>query len=181
MKILSLFLFAASTLASASVADTYVRTPNITYVIPASSPLRAGKIGEFNTVHYKGSVEITGEYTYGFADAIPEEDVEEALALTFTMDEAGAKQLPYWDRDGPERDIWIRNDKDFAQAVVSADDLARLASKEIRQVSGTVTISVRDVETTIDCDKQTTSADFVSVRGQKDPRVATNNMDLPAC
>ena len=183
MRLFSLLLLASSAVAAATAPDRTVRvSDDVEYVIPAGSPVTYRRTGEFYTVYYNGELRLTGNYSYGYVTDDPQDDGTYGdLELSFTIVEQDARQLPYWSRDHPPREIYIRNPDRFAQQVIGRTDIARLRAKEIKRVSGTATIHARNLQTTIDCDQQSTSVEFVFWQNVKNRRVASMLADQPGC
>lgn len=175
MKYCLLLALSVGIAGAAQPSDTVIKvTDEISYVIPRGSPVRYERTGEFYTVEYKGNFPLTGHYSYGYVTDNPADDATYGeLQLLFTVSPASAARLPYWQRDRPVREIYIRNPDRFVQIVVGPYNLEKLRRREIKQINGVITIVVDKFETSIDCDHQTSSAEFVSVHGKPDRKVAS--------
>jgi hypothetical protein len=144
---------AAAPAAAASEAD--VAGPGI--VVPNGSPLRLAAVTrapELNAT-FNGSVEISGTYEvqlYG-----------ESVFASLWPDEKSRKLLPNWDGWGEVDEIYIANSEEFAAAVISKEELAKLKAGRLPLIRGQATIVADQYETGIECDSTHFSARFVSL------------------
>ena len=181
MKLFWLALFVACSAAASQPLQFVHVSKEVDYVVPADSPVKFQSIGKYDTVTYAGQFLLTGRYTYGFVPDNPEEGVQNQLELTFTLSKHDAGKLPYWIRDRPIREIDIRNPDQFARKVIGQENLARLKAKKILQVSGIATIEVRGLQTTIECDHQSTSVEFVARHRTEVRKVAMLRLEESGC
>lgn len=125
--------------------------------IPAGSPLRLASVTRDaeTSATFNGRVEISGTYEvelYG----------EEVFASLWP-DPKSRVLLPHWDGREEADEIYISNPLEFAKAVVSAEELAKLKAGRLPLIRGQATIVADEYETGIECDAQHFSARFVSV------------------
>jgi hypothetical protein len=125
-------------------------------VIPTGSPLNLVSFTRDEIkVKFNGRFELTGTYEI--------ENSGEDTFVTIWPDQRSKDSLPYWhDRGGPD-EIYISNGSEFARAVASAEELAKLTAGRQPLIRGQVTIIADQYETGIECDAANFSARFVSV------------------
>jgi hypothetical protein len=132
----------------------------------AESPLRLASIAtdEYRTAKFTGQVEISGTY---------EIEIYEEISATLWPDERSRKLLPYWDGRGELEHLSIANSEEFAKAVLSAEELAKLKSGRLALIRGQASIVADQYEASlVDCDGVSYEARFVSV--QKNIELASN-------
>lgn len=175
----------SGTLIAATTRDHIVQVnQDISYVVPNTSPVRYQAAADYDTVDWSGQFELTGNYSYGYLSNDPKDDSYKQRELSFTISRQQAERLPYWQT--PKRlpaitEIQIRNPDRFADHIISAKDLERLRAREILSVDGTATIEVRNLRTTIVCDHQEDSVEFVRPHSIEGTKVALVVVDEPAC
>jgi hypothetical protein len=179
MRIAPLVLAALFSATVSASAELKIRTSKeVEFVIPADSPVRYLRTGQYDVVHYSGQFVLSGRFSYGhYTDDPKEVDWYNERFLTFEISSEDAKRLPYWTRDGAIRDIQIRNPDRFAAQIIGKTDLELLRTRKINHVSGRATILVKNVQTQVECDHQYTSVEFVSVSQLFEHRVATRASD----
>lgn len=125
-------------------------------VVPTGSPVQLASFArdEINA-KFNGRFELSGTYEI--------ENYGEDTFVTIWPDQKSKDRLPYWhDRGGPD-ELYISNGREFAQAVASKDELAKLEAGRQPLIRGQVTIIADEYETGIECDAANFSARFVSV------------------
>lgn len=156
MIVAALCFFAGPALAQDSAKPTHAVLKD-GILIPAGSPLRLVSVTRGPEVNatFNGQVEISGTYEielYG----------EEVFA-TLWPDSKSRQWLPSWDGRGDADEIYIANSMEFAKAVVSSEELAKLKAGRLPLIRGQATIIADQYETGIECDATHFSARFVSV------------------
>ena len=125
--------------------------------IPASS-LRLASFGgdPLPTARFTGRVEISGTYEVELYD--------EKISASLWPDEKSRKLLPHWDGRGEAEQLYIANSEEFAKAVLSGEELAKLRSGRLALIRGQASIVADEYEASlIDCDGTSYEARFVSV------------------
>jgi hypothetical protein len=137
----------------------------VTYVIPAGSPVGQATPKEYDVVEYEGRILVSGDYQYGYATDDPSDtDNDGEKILAFTLDQKSVSVLPYWDRDGRvANELVIDNPDDFVRALIPRDQLLRLDARKVNSIRGTASIWVDRFQTHVECDHQYDSAMFYSV------------------
>jgi hypothetical protein len=161
--IVTAMTFVASALAAGS---TKIKdNEDVTFIVPAGSPVGKAKIGEYGVVEYEGRIMVSGKYEYGYStDDSEEADNYGEKYLSFTLDKQTVAKLPYWSRDGQDtNELGLMNPEDFAKAVIPANLLARLNTRKIKSVNGTATIWIEDFQTSVECDHDNFYAKFSSL------------------
>ena len=127
-------------------------------ILQVASPLRLASVvqDDYRTAKFTGRVEISGTYEI--------EVYDNQITATLWPDERSRKLLPYWDgREEPEN-LFISNAADFAKAVLSTEELAKLWSGRLALIRGQANIIADDYEASlVDCDGTSYGARFVSV------------------
>jgi hypothetical protein len=137
----------------------------VTYVIPAGSPVGEATPKEYDIVEYEGRILVSGDYEYGYETDDPSDtDNYGEKILAFTLDQKSVALLPYWDRDGRvANELVIDNPDVFVRALIPREQLLRLESRKINSIRGTASIWVDRFQTHVECDHQYDSATFSSV------------------
>ena len=182
MKAIGLLLLLVTCVAAASDVRLVHVSKEIDFAIPAKSPVTSWKLKKYDTVEYKGQFVVSGTYEYGWLTDDPsDEDNYGFKSLTFLADPESAKLFPYWTRDKVARpELEIRNPTAFARSIISNKQLKLLNSRKINSISGNTTIWVRALRTTVECDHQINSAEFVSPMAMKTV-VSTNFAESAGC
>lgn len=126
--------------------------------IPAATSLRLASFGgdPLPTARFSGRVEISGTYEIELYD--------EEISASLWPDERSRKLLPHWDGRGEPERLYIANSDDFAAAVLSGEELAKLKSGRLGLIRGQASIVADEYEASlIDCDGTSYEARFVSV------------------
>lgn len=151
-------------------------------IIPARSPVRFDGFvkdrGEYVGARFTGRFELTGSYTWGCewdCDGSSPISERENFALLVIPDRALAARLPHWKVHDNDIRLFVSKATPFTHAVTTAQQRAALASGKLPYVKGRIAIIVDHLETSLDCDSASWSADFVATA--KPPRLAGVNED----
>lgn len=147
----------APTPASSASAQAIKAALDQGLVVPAASPLRLVSVTRGHEVNatFAGRVEISGTYEvelYG-----------EEIYASLWPDPRSRQLLPHWDQREEADKLFISNPEEFAKAVVSAEELAKLKAGRLPLIRGQATIVADEYETGIECDASHFSARFVSL------------------
>ena len=127
-------------------------------VLPAASPLRLASVAgdPLPTATFAGRVEISGAYEIELYD--------DEVSATLWPDQPSLELLPHWDGRGDAEQLYISNSTEFAKAVLSEEELAKLKSGRLPLIRGQASIVADGYEASlVECDSTSYSARFVSV------------------
>lgn len=126
--------------------------------LPAGSPLRLASVVRDRdlTATFTGRVEITGTYEI--------ELYFEEISAYLWPDKGSLELLPHWDGHGEAEQLYIANSTEFAKAVLSEEELAKLKSGRLALIRGQASIVGDKYEASLgDCEVTSYSARFVSL------------------
>lgn len=161
--------------ALAVTPDRRVETLDGVLVIPSNSPIRPTHLPTRKRDYFKfnGRFTVSGTYHYDRREYIGPKrpGTVDLIEVFFDLDKASMDQLPRL-QNGDGRSEYIEqirfdNESAFLKAVLSADDLQKMKRKQMKSLSGHVTLVLDHLGFTSDCVYLWTTAHFVSV--QKEP------------
>lgn len=126
--------------------------------LQTASPLRLAAVtkDEFRTAKFTGQIEISGIYEIELYD--------EKISATLWPDEPSRRLLPAWEGRGEVEQLYIDNPEEFAKAVLSGDEIAKLKSGRLALIRGQANIVADAYKASlVDCDSTSYEARFVSV------------------
>lgn len=159
----------------------------VDYVVPGDSPVtfvalgdRSG--GDGGVATFKGRFVLEGAYEYGYVTDDPAKDATYGqLILQFVPDPAMQRRLPQWKQRGMVDSVWFVNEKALVEAIIDPRTLAALRRGDTRSVRGHASVVVENLRLSIDCDKASYSAAFVSTE-RAHPAVASRDLaDYKGC
>lgn len=159
----ALFVAVGSSVARASPAARTIVLPDgaDTLIVPADAPVRYRSTEkDWPAVHFTGQFVLTGEFHFS---CNCDEEGDRTFQLYVVPDPDDLARLPHWRIRASDRSIGILHDRRLVRAVIPARQLALVRSGKLEEVTGRLSVVVKNYTAEIECDGPVYSVTFVAL------------------
>jgi hypothetical protein len=149
------------------------------FVSDQPSPLKVVRAkGDSTITRFTGSVELSGRFLAAW-ETISRE--RRHLRIIFMPDEFSAARLPHAAGTASVKEVMFSNAEEAVSMLLVPETAQKFLGKELLRTGGEATVTIRDYQAVIECDRRWYLARLVAARSAREVVATADDAGHPGC